>query len=463
LRLFQTIIFHNASSTDIVGTALVGDLETHSLDCSPCKIRFLQPWARLGLTPKVWQDLETLIYTYLSNFIRMMNDLAKEEGEGYPFVSQFTEGCELHPNGTSRQFCDAGMDGEDFVSLDMDTGKWVTRRGDKLTLKALEILNCNRAVTITLPFLLKTTCVNELKSFVQHGKDNHLWGATRMLDQGSPGPEGGRGRGAVEEQTQGRQVEPMSLWGPLTVHWEAQTDSARGKRLAGVVGSVLGLVFMVLGLLVYLRNKKALPPSKPHQQQTKDRQGDTALHHAARQAARKGKNVYKVLFASLQSHCPGAMGIRNRAGETPRDLLGPMKEEQEAKAGRRTSIYSSVFATHPFGYRLCLRLYPDGDGAGQGTHLSLFMALAKGPYDDLLPWPFLRKVTFYLLDPWRKRPALRETFAPDPCSTSFQQPQGQLNVASGSPLFAPHGQLQNYLKDDTLYVKVVVDTSGMGV
>ncbi|KAG6920585.1 TNF receptor-associated factor 2-like, partial [Chelydra serpentina] len=135
----------------------------------------------------------------------------------------------------------------------------------------------------------------------------------------------------------------------------------------------------------------------------------------------------------------------------------------DAKAGRRTSMYSSVFASHPFGYRLYLRLYPDGDGDGRGTHLSLFMALAKGPYDDLLPWPFLHKVTFYLLDPWRRRPPLRETFAPDPHSTSFQQPRGQRNVASGSPLFAPHGQLQNYLKDNTLYVKAVVDTSGMEV
>lgn len=59
-----------------------------------------------------------------------------------------------------------------------------------------------------------------------------------------------------------------------------------------------------------------------------DRRGDTALHHAARQAARKGQCVYEVLFAPLQNHCPGAMGIRNRAGETPRDLLGAMKEEQ---------------------------------------------------------------------------------------------------------------------------------------
>ncbi|XP_074873771.1 NF-kappa-B inhibitor-like protein 1 [Carettochelys insculpta] len=59
-----------------------------------------------------------------------------------------------------------------------------------------------------------------------------------------------------------------------------------------------------------------------------DRRGDTALHHAARQAARKGPHVYAALFAPLQSHCPMAMGIRNRAGETPRDLLGPWQEVQ---------------------------------------------------------------------------------------------------------------------------------------
>ncbi|KAM7145979.1 antigen-presenting glycoprotein CD1d-like isoform 1-T1 [Macrochelys suwanniensis] len=172
LRLLQTIIFHNASSTDLVGTALLGDLETHSVDCSTCKIRFLQPWAQQGLTPKEWQDLETLIYTYLSDFIRMVNKLVKEGGEGYPFVTQFTEGCELHPNGTSRLFCDAGMNGEDFISFDTDTGKWVARRGDKLTLKAQEILNCNKVVAITLQFLLRMTCVKELNSFVQHGKES---------------------------------------------------------------------------------------------------------------------------------------------------------------------------------------------------------------------------------------------------------------------------------------------------
>uniref|UniRef100_A0A8C0GKG0 Ig-like domain-containing protein n=1 Tax=Chelonoidis abingdonii TaxID=106734 RepID=A0A8C0GKG0_CHEAB len=52
------------------------------------------------------------------------------------------------------------------------------------------------------------------------------------------------------------QVEHISLRGPLTVHWEAQSDSARSKMLTGVGGFVLGLIFLAPGLLIYLKNKK---------------------------------------------------------------------------------------------------------------------------------------------------------------------------------------------------------------
>ncbi|KAH0630484.1 hypothetical protein JD844_013543, partial [Phrynosoma platyrhinos] len=136
---------------------------------------------------------------------------------------------------------------------------------------------------------------------------------------------------------------------------------------------------------------------------------------------------------------------------------------KEAKAGRRRSIYSPAFATHTFGYHLCVRLYPDGDGIGQGGHLSLFLTLAKGPYDDILPWPFRQKVTFFLLDPTRRKSPIIETFLPDPHSASFHQPRERLNVASGSPLFASHVEIPSYLKDDTLYLKVVVDLAGMEI
>ncbi|KAG6920879.1 CD1d2 antigen, partial [Chelydra serpentina] len=82
LRLLQTTVFHNASAADTEIRALLGNLETHSMDCSTCKIRFLQPWAQRARTPKQWGDLELLIHRYLSNFMRLMNKAAKDAGGG---------------------------------------------------------------------------------------------------------------------------------------------------------------------------------------------------------------------------------------------------------------------------------------------------------------------------------------------------------------------------------------------
>lgn len=39
-----------------------------------------------------------------------------------------------------------------------------------------------------------------------------------------------------------------------------------------------------------------------------------------------------------------------------------------------------------------MRLYLHGDGAGKGTHVSLFFVIMKGEYDPLLSWPFKHKV-----------------------------------------------------------------------
>lgn len=52
-----------------------------------------------------------------------------------------------------------------------------------------------------------------------------------------------------------------------------------------------------------------------------------------------------------------------------------------------TAFYSSKY-----GYKMCLRLYLNGDGTGRGTHLSLFFVVMKGKCDALLKWPFSQKV-----------------------------------------------------------------------
>lgn len=54
--------------------------------------------------------------------------------------------------------------------------------------------------------------------------------------------------------------------------------------------------------------------------------------------------------------------------------------------------FATAFYTSKYGYKMCLRVYLNGDGTGRGTHLSLFFVVMKGPNDALLRWPFNQKV-----------------------------------------------------------------------
>ncbi|KAL7980966.1 hypothetical protein Chor_002120, partial [Crotalus horridus] len=65
----------------------------------------------------------------------------------------------------------------------------------------------------------------------------------------------------------------------------------------------------------------------------------------------------------------------------------------EAICGKVDGFQSPAFYTSRYGYKLCMRIYLNGEGRGRGTHVSLFIVLLKGDYDALLPWPFTHKVT----------------------------------------------------------------------
>ena len=135
---------------------------------------------------------------------------------------------------------------------------------------------------------------------------------------------------------------------------------------------------------------------------------------------------------------------------------------QEAVAGKTLSIYSPPFYVGRFGYKVCARLYPNGDGIGNGTHMSIFFVVMRGEYDALLPWPFLQKVHFRLIDQDRIRDAY-DAFRPEPNSSSFKRPTSDMNIASGCPTFISHMELRQggYIRNDTMYMKIKVDTCGL--
>ncbi|NWY74113.1 TRAF1 factor, partial [Erithacus rubecula] len=135
---------------------------------------------------------------------------------------------------------------------------------------------------------------------------------------------------------------------------------------------------------------------------------------------------------------------------------------QDSVTGRTVSLYSPAFYTAKYGYKVCLRVYLNGDGTGKGTHMSLFFVVMKGEYDALLPWPFRHKVTFMLLDQ-NNREHVIDAFRPDLTSASFQRPVNDMNVASGCPMFLPLAKLQSpkhaYVKEDTLFLKCIIETN----
>jgi TNF receptor-associated factor 2 len=133
----------------------------------------------------------------------------------------------------------------------------------------------------------------------------------------------------------------------------------------------------------------------------------------------------------------------------------------DAQSERQTSIYSPPFYSSPTGYKMRARLYLHGDGNARRTHMSLFFVLMRGPNDAILKFPFNYKVTFCLYDQTPQVRHIIDSFRPDIKSNSFQRPRSEMNIASGIPKFFPLAMIQQegnpYVRDDTMFIKVMVD------
>ena len=128
------------------------------------------------------------------------------------------------------------------------------------------------------------------------------------------------------------------------------------------------------------------------------------------------------------------------------------RRKNEAVSGQKVSFYSPCFFTSRYGYKMCARIYLNGDGAGRGTHVSVFFGVLPSQYDASLRWPFSQKVTFMLLDQDFVS-HITASLIPDPNSHSFQ----------GCPMFCSLEDLNShaYVRDDVMFLKVIVDTTGL--
>ena len=115
------------------------------------------------------------------------------------------------------------------------------------------------------------------------------------------------------------------------------------------------------------------------------------------------------------------------------------------------------FYTSPCGYKLCFFLYPIGCGEGSKSHLSVFLKVLHGPFDDQLVWPFKCNFTVELLN---------QLTDSNHCSHTITYDGGNIHGRPGgdgwgiqtylelSKLAYNSSKNTHYLKDDTLYFRV---------
>ena len=62
-------------------------------------------------------------------------------------------------------------------------------------------------------------------------------------------------------------------------------------------------------------------------------------------------------------------------------------------------MYASEHARKIGGYKMCIGVDANGSNTGEGTHISVYLHLMAGEYDnDNLKWPFHGEVTVQLLN-----------------------------------------------------------------
>ena len=93
----------------------------------------------------------------------------------------------------------------------------------------------------------------------------------------------------------------------------------------------------------------------------------------------------------------GAATVSPKAEETGGDpsvapVLIVFKDFQQ-----HTIWWSPPFYTHPQGYKMCLKIFPNGNRSGENTHVSVYINIMKGEFDDRLLWPFRGDLTIRLL------------------------------------------------------------------
>ena len=144
---------------------------------------------------------------------------------------------------------------------------------------------------------------------------------------------------------------------------------------------------------------------------------------------------------------------------TPPDMVMTDFEEHRKAADE---WYSPPFYSHIGGYKMCLNVNANGFGYDKGTHVSVYVYLMRGEYDDHLKWLFRGDITIQLLNQKSDEGHKEATFnynnlVSDKCAGRVVG-QERADGGRGSSRLIAHSDLntedREYLKNDCLKFRI---------
>ncbi len=122
--------------------------------------------------------------------------------------------------------------------------------------------------------------------------------------------------------------------------------------------------------------------------------------------------------------------------------------------------YSDSFYTHLHGYRMRLRVDANGAGKHAGTHVSVYVYVMRGDFDDKLQWPLRTTLQIEVLRPsgvgeqHRMIFSFNENTPAEAAQQITSWGSGEASQGWGIPAYLAHKRLGGFLVKDTLTFQV---------
>ena len=125
---------------------------------------------------------------------------------------------------------------------------------------------------------------------------------------------------------------------------------------------------------------------------------------------------------------------------------------------------SPPFYSRPRGHKMCLKVYTNGRNDGENTHLSVYIQIMRGEFDDELDWPFKGTLYIGVLDhgdypeTWTEKVRFDGDFLP---GTNPQVRKGERNTELGLDKYLSVDNLRGCFYDldnDSVFFEITEDS-----